>query len=86
MPNHDLTTLDLVCVLMDTELRPLDFALLLEFERKISPVHATGTRRRRARLSTAGGFGLERRPADPRFEPFPGKEKRTTSTLFCGVG
>lgn len=55
MPNHDLTTLDLVCVLMDTELRPLDFALLLEFERKISPESlARGADSARNRYPTTG--------------------------------
>ena len=35
MPNPSLTTLDLVCLVMDSKVRPLDFALLLRFDRDL---------------------------------------------------
>lgn len=53
MPNPALSTLDLVSLIMDSEVRPLDFAVLLHFDREIDPNDlARGARSARNLYST----------------------------------
>lgn len=55
MPNPALSTLDLVSLVMDSEVRPLDFAVLLHFDREIDPDDlARGARSARNLYSTTG--------------------------------
>ena len=55
MPNPALSTLDLVSLVMDSEVRPLDFAVLLRFDREIDANDlARGARSARNFYSTTG--------------------------------
>ena len=68
MPNPALSTLDLVSLVMDSEVRPLDFAVLLHFDREIDPEDlARGARSARNLYSTTGCNVIDGRwsPLDP---------------------
>lgn len=55
MPNPALSTLDLVSLIMDSEVRPLDFAVLLRFDREIdADALARGARSARNLYPTTG--------------------------------
>ena len=68
MPNPALSTLDLVSLVMDSEVRPLDFAVLLDFDRELdADALARGARSARNLYSTTGSNVIDGRwsPLEP---------------------